>query len=176
MFALQSSKCRSEGEAGKSPKVTPNILPCRIHHDGPVEVSTRYWDPVVDEKDKDTATAYFRGRKLRGRRVPIPDGYHGVLATPTDRTLETQTSKPQNDGYNGDHSHEDEDEEDRELPTTVLETQGTFSEFVVWDHEKAPAADDRFVKGVSEWIRFAEAMHLTPSESLTDPSKVSGKP
>lgn len=25
-----------------------------------------------------TATAYFRGRRLRGRRVPLPAGYHGT--------------------------------------------------------------------------------------------------
>ena len=28
--------------------VSMNILPCRIHHDGPVEVSKRYWNPVRD--------------------------------------------------------------------------------------------------------------------------------
>lgn len=28
--------------------VSMNILPCRIHHDGPVEVSKRYWNPVND--------------------------------------------------------------------------------------------------------------------------------
>lgn len=54
----------------------PNILPCRIHHDGLVESVDRYWAPV-HEKDN-TQTAYFRGRKLRGRRVVLPEGYQGM--------------------------------------------------------------------------------------------------
>lgn len=40
----------------------------------------------------------------------------------------------------------------------ILETQNTFNEFVVWGHEVTPAADDAFVKGVEEWIRFAETV------------------
>jgi ribonuclease H2 subunit C len=29
---------------------------------------------------------------------------------------------------------------------------------VVWAHETIPAADDPYVKGVEEWIKFAEAV------------------
>lgn len=29
-------------------KCTPNILPCRINHNGPVNASKRYWAPEVD--------------------------------------------------------------------------------------------------------------------------------
>ena len=31
-------------------KFTPNILPCRIHHDGPIESTDRFWIPQTDEK------------------------------------------------------------------------------------------------------------------------------
>lgn len=40
----------------------------------------------------------------------------------------------------------------------ILETQGTFEDMMVWGHEHLPAADDVFVKGVEEWVRFAETV------------------
>lgn len=48
-----------------------------------------------------------------------------------------------------------------EEPVKVLETQGTFDEMVVWGHEFLPAADDSYVKGVEEWIQFAETVWLS---------------
>lgn len=43
-------------------------------------------------------------------------------------------------------------------PVKILETQGTFDEMIVWGHEFLPAADDSYVKGVEEWIKFAETV------------------
>lgn len=50
MFALQSAQSISpETDTQSSNTSTPNILPCRIHHDGPLESLERYWKPLVDE-------------------------------------------------------------------------------------------------------------------------------
>lgn len=73
----------------------------------------------------------------------------GVVAIPTDRVL-PPTQRPDNEGA--------EDETEAEDPVKVLETQGTFDDFVVWGHEAVPAADDTFVKGVEEWLQFADAV------------------
>lgn len=77
----------------------------------------------------------------------------GVVALPTDRTLQIPPK---------------EDIEIAEAPVKILETQGTFDEVIVWEHENLPAADDIYVKGVEEWMRFAETVgvqHLrTPTE------------
>lgn len=54
----------------------------------------------------------------------------------------------------------DDAEPEPEEPVKILETQGTFDEYVVWGHEAIPAADDAFVKGVEEWVRFAETVCL----------------
>ncbi|EEQ83260.2 uncharacterized protein BDCG_00065 [Blastomyces dermatitidis ER-3] len=174
MFAIQPPKNNTDSHQRNS-SITPNILPCRIHHDGPVEISARYWNPVVDESNPDTATAYFRGRRLRGRRVLIPEGYEGVLAS-TDSSLQLaalESGTKKNDQGRShrnfdleedeDDDHHDDSDEDYWKSFAVVEKQGSFSDFMVWDHEKVPAADDPFVKGVSEWIRFAEAMHAAPS-------------
>ncbi|GLI77932.1 hypothetical protein PoHVEF18_006229 [Penicillium ochrochloron] len=133
-------------------KFTPNILPCRIHHDGPIESTSRFWIPQSDEKDN-KQTAHFRGRRLRGRRVAIPEGYQGVIATPTDRVLPASQRQ--------DNCTMEDGEPEPEEPVKVLEAQGTFDELMVWGHEILPAADDTFVKGVEEWVRFAEMMHGT---------------
>ncbi|KAL4885314.1 ribonuclease H2 non-catalytic subunit-domain-containing protein [Aspergillus karnatakaensis] len=148
MFAIQSPQQTSNSK-NQEPlnNCTPNILPCRIHHEGPVKSLDRYWTPSTDEKDKDLQTAYFRGRKLRGRRVQIPEGFEGVVAMHTDREI------PSTDNAN----MTDEGEQDE--PIKILEKQATFADYVVWGHEAIPAADDSFVKGVEEWVKFAEAMH-----------------
>jgi hypothetical protein len=33
----------------KLPKCTPNLLPCKINHDGPVNASERYWKAETGE-------------------------------------------------------------------------------------------------------------------------------
>jgi ribonuclease H2 subunit C len=74
----------------------------------------------------------------------------GIVATHTDRELPRTTS---------DNSDEAEVEEvEPAEPVKVLEKQATFGDFVVWAHETIPAADDPYVKGVEEWIKFAEAV------------------
>ncbi|KAJ9192169.1 hypothetical protein DTO164E3_8505 [Paecilomyces variotii] len=164
MFALQSAQSISpETDTQSSNTSTPNILPCRIHHDGPLESLERYWKPLVDENG-DAQTAHFRGRKLRARRVAVPEGYKGVVAMPTDRVLHPKTNRKA-ELQNGEQDGELEE------PIKVLETQATFDEFVVWGHEIMPAADDPFVKGVEEWIKFAEAMHLSPQASTEGEGK-----
>ena len=70
---------------------------------------------------------------------------------PTDRVMPAQKD---NNGSVGDEDMENEPEK----PVKVLEEQSTFNEFMVWDHEAVPAADDPFVKGVDEWLRLAEAV------------------
>ncbi|OJJ47962.1 hypothetical protein ASPZODRAFT_131581 [Penicilliopsis zonata CBS 506.65] len=161
MFAIQPAQKEASSTTEElSPNCcTPNILPCRIHHDGPVDNISRYWTPVTDEKG--LQIAYFRGRKLRGRRVAIPEGYQGVVAITTDKTLPVKQNN---------HSIEDLDVEPEE-PVKILEQQATFDELLVWDHEAIPATDDSFVKGVEEWLKFAEVMHSSPSSDANSKQK-----
>ncbi|KAL1977418.1 hypothetical protein VTN31DRAFT_277 [Thermomyces dupontii] len=152
MFALHTGQ--------SSPNTyTPNILPCRIHHDGPVDLSTRYWQPTKDDNGEHY-TAHFRGRKLRGRRVEVPEGYKGVIATPTDRTLPPSIAT-ENEGLEG---------QEQEEPVKALQQQGTFDSLLVWGHEALPPADDPYVRGVEEWVRFASVMHA-PSSSQKEKGK-----
>jgi len=56
-------------------KVVPNILPCKINFNGPVNASERYWNIKNDENGQ--KTTYFRGRKLVGKDVNLPEDYSG---------------------------------------------------------------------------------------------------
>lgn len=56
------------------------------------------------------------------------------------------------------NSESTNEEVEQDEPVKVLEKQATFDEYVVWGHETIPAADDTFVKGVEEWVKFAEAV------------------
>ena len=56
---------------------------------------------------------------------------------------------------------EEEDMElDVEQPVEVkmMDPKAKFEEIVVWGHEVVPEDDDVYVKGVEEWISFAEAV------------------
>ncbi|KAK2803394.1 hypothetical protein FQN49_008876 [Arthroderma sp. PD_2] len=141
--------------------VTTNVLPCRIHHDGPVEVSSRHWNPTPDaatDGEPSSSTAYFRGRKLRGRSVPLPDGYQGVVVTRSSKA-EAPKRRPVGDG--------DDEEEEQEEPISQLETVGTFSTLTVWEHEKLPTDEDVYVRSMGEWISLAHAIHCD-DESKAD--------
>jgi ribonuclease H2 subunit C len=111
--------------------VTPNILPCTIKHSGPVSSDPRYWNPSTEPDG--TSTAFFRGRKLRGKKLALPEAYQGVVLQKTDRKAIAK-------------------------PSMFMEQHATFSDVMVWDHEAVPDGDDVYVKGMEEWIDFAEAV------------------
>ncbi|KAL8844781.1 MAG: hypothetical protein Q9205_001483 [Flavoplaca limonia] len=153
---MLSIQRRNDNEAPQ--ECTPNLLPCRINHDGPVNASRRYWAP---EHDKDgNLEAYFRGRKLKGRKVILPEGYKGSVVkegAKEDDTLKSNTERLRRRQL--EEEEVDGDDEDEEEEVKVLEEVANFKDFVVWGHETAPEGDDAFVKGVEEWIAFAAAMH-----------------
>ena len=52
---------------------------------------------------------------------------------------------------------EDVDDETTQEPVMILKEQGNFEEVVVWDHEAIlDESSDPYVKGIGEWITFAE--------------------
>ena len=87
-------------------KCSPNVLPCRINHDGPVNAAKRYWDPTTEADG--TKTAYFRGRKLRGKTIQLPEGYRGLSdsSLPTSFILIARCrSRPEEVRYRSDTNH-----------------------------------------------------------------------
>lgn len=87
----------------------------------------------------------------------MPEGYRGVVVKKADGE---EGGKRRDEENEENRKKEEELEEEEEEGIKVLEEVATFEELVVWGHEAVPEADDVFVKGVEEWIRFAEAVSL----------------
>lgn len=145
-------------------KATPNVLPCRIQHDGPVSQVNSYWKPSQEPGIYDSAmvaetftncvtdgkrVVYFRGRKLHGRALRLPEGYRGAVV---DKTEPPKPQEPRPD----EPEVVDLEAED-EMPLGALETKAEFDEIVIWGHESvADTNSDPYVRGVDEWIKLAE--------------------
>ncbi|KAK3485799.1 ribonuclease H2, subunit C [Neurospora hispaniola] len=156
------------------PKTTPNLLPCRIHHSGSVEPTDSFWSPH-HEQDGNLKIAYFRGRKLHGKTLPLPEGYKGVVASKVSPKQQTTNQKPRLAHEMSFVMENDEPEvidldseagsggQEPEVQVQVggaMEVQAEFEEVVVWGHEHlADAGGDAYVRGVEEWVGFAERVH-----------------
>jgi ribonuclease H2 subunit C len=179
MLAIIPSSSQSQ------PKLLhPNILPCSIKHSGPMRISKRYWNPrnqtlskhlsKIDPTADDTSssspsstkvpTAYLRGRKLLAKRLPLPANYSGHLLQKTN-ALVVSKPKARIPRPRDEEEVEDEEEEEEELPqeVKVVEEKGRFDEILVWAHESVPAEEeDVYVKGLGEWIGWAERVSCLP--------------
>lgn len=88
----------------------------------------------------------MRGRRLQGKEVNLPTGYVGII------TQDGGVSRM--DRRDVMYNNEEAEEEQEEIH--ILNEVGSFEKIVLWDHEKIIEDEDAFVKGVSEWIGFAE--------------------
>jgi ribonuclease H2 subunit C len=155
MLAIEKSKIHKG-------KCTPNVLPCRINHNGPVDASKRYWNPTKAPGNKHAempisctdvhadgkTVSYFRGRKLHGKQMKVPKGYRGVVVSSTDRIL-PKTAPPIED--------DDVVEIEEEVDVKIMEEQSEFDHIMLWGHEALPdEIADPYIRGIEEWIALAE--------------------
>ena len=115
-------------------KCIPNVLPCAIKHNGPVSAEQRYWDPSTEQDG--TSTSFFRGRKLRGKRVVLPEGYEGVVLQKTDKKVVAKPSIP----VPGVEDEMEVASAPKEIDTMIMEQHAKFGQVMVWDHEAVPDA------------------------------------
>ncbi|OQO09437.1 hypothetical protein B0A48_04836 [Cryoendolithus antarcticus] len=152
----------SSTSAAKS--LTPNILPCSIRHSGPVGITKQYWSPTSSSNG--TSSAYFRGRKLRGKTVKLPAGYEGVLLEKTEKQIIAKPAAPTFD----ENGELEEVTAVQDVETKVMDRKASFEEVVVWGHDALPEGGDEFVKGLGEWMGFAEAIHTYDDVDSDAPS------
>ncbi|KAJ3495335.1 hypothetical protein NLG97_g3465 [Lecanicillium saksenae] len=117
--------------------MTANLLPCRIQHDGSIDPVGAYWKPV-DCADN-TKEAYFRGRRLQGKALPLPEGYRGLVVERTPDELKKEKQLP------SDATDENDDEVVAMETVGTMQATGEFDEMVIWSHESmaSAAADPR---------------------------------
>lgn len=162
-------------QPSKQQVLIPNILPCKITHSGPIPTPKRHWNPrpsqttssssstSPNEKESKQQTAYFRGRKLLGTTLSLPEGYEGKVLLKTKELL-PQAPRALHIPVPGDGNEDDEDEEaEDELPQEVkrAEEQAIFNEVVVWGHESYPEEGDAYIQGLGEWVGWAERVCIS---------------
>ncbi|KAF2129456.1 ribonuclease H1 small subunit [Dothidotthia symphoricarpi CBS 119687] len=149
MLSIQSTKPQ---------KCTPNLLPARINHNGPIDNTSQYWKPETDSKG--TQHVHFRGRHLHGTVVPLPEKYTGAVLHVTDKQLPQSRSQTRAEG-----SGDEEEEEGVAEEIKIAEQVGEFEDMVVWGHGgQVDVGQDMFVRGLTEWVGFAESMHVDEEE------------
>lgn len=148
-------------------KAQVNLLPCRIHHDGDIDSTEPYWNPVPGKGEyflhitppeslslkcrlDGLMTAYVRGRKLHGKTVKLPEGYYGSVVEKGD----AKTEHPSPDEMQNDTEVE-------ELPEAIevapLNSKATFDDFIIWGHESiADSGADPYLRSMEEWVSFSE--------------------
>lgn len=95
-----------------------------------------------------------------------------MILNRTDRIIQTGPKEPEqalDDAPDGEEEDVEEPEVQEEV--TTLDEVADFESFTVWGHESVPdERDTPLVRGVSEWIKFAEAVSLpdfSPSAHLS---------
>ncbi|KAM7190750.1 putative dna replication licensing factor mcm6 protein [Rhypophila sp. PSN 637] len=156
ILSLVEPKTATDDKLSTTATVTPHLLPCRIHHDGSVEPVQSFWDPTVSEDGKHTA--YFRGRKLDGKSVQLPDGYRGIIAAAAQDGAQIRRPEEENPI--------DLEQEGGQPETGKLQVQAEFDEMIIWGHEAtADASADPYVRGMEEWLALADQIHSFPTSS-----------
>ncbi|POS84854.1 hypothetical protein EPUL_002452 [Erysiphe pulchra] len=151
-------------------KYTVNILPCLINHDGPFTTSKRYWNPV-DQPDG-LSVAFFRGKKLHGKRLRLPERYRKVVLSKTDETIPRKMQAFAENTTPTENEHIVEDEENDPI-VKIVEEQCEFDDIMIWGHETLPdETTDPFVRGIQEWIDFSALLH-TYDDDINDSESTS---
>ncbi|KAL1902299.1 hypothetical protein Sste5346_001275 [Sporothrix stenoceras] len=146
--------------AAKPAQATPHLLPCRVHHSGPVGQADDFWRP---EEKNGKSTAYFRGRKLHGQPVKLPADYRGVVGvrrdSPREQARANNTSAPE-EVVDVDATAAEQEAQRQRLDTGSLSVLAEFDEVVVWGHQStADATTDPYVRSMDEWVSLSEKIH-----------------
>ncbi|KAI0837816.1 ribonuclease H1 small subunit [Hypoxylon sp. FL0890] len=137
-----------------------HLLPCRIHHDGDINPINTYWNP--SEGQDQVKTAYLRGRKLHGKAVKLPEGYYGSVVEKSE-PKKSEEPKEMTDNV------EILEEPENQLEIGAMQGKATFEELMVWNHEiLANSSEDPYLRGMEEWISFAEQIHSYTSDKPSD--------
>lgn len=123
-------------------------LPCCIKYDGPSPVS-HYFKPKSTGIEVDglkIEEAYFRGRKLQGTTIPLPQGYSGFVIG--KKSLGKRKAPDQSEEI-----------------SNSWEMNAKFQSITFWNHDSLPSHDDAFVRSF-HWLSVAQALHqpVTPED------------
>ncbi|XVF27249.1 hypothetical protein REPUB_Repub14bG0090400 [Reevesia pubescens] len=133
-------------------------LPCCIKFNGPCSVS-HYFKPKSKGMEIDglaVEEAHFRGRKLQGTTISLPNGYSGFVLGKNN-----PGKRKACDGSEGSSDN--------------WEMKAKFDKLTYWNHDSPPSKDDPFLR-TFHWFAVAEALHKpVKAEDLAAASVALGK-
>jgi hypothetical protein len=165
----------------------------------PVESNTNPVTTLDAISKEEPLVAAFRGRTVRGTRIPVPDGYTGVVLIGTDanKTKQRSPSPPplgrRLSRRSGRVIHVDEDdepqdvdmddvdegadadghEEEGEAPTRTLTLASVFSSFMVWNPDiPVDEGRDEYIRSLNEWTKLSAMV----SHTIMFPVRCSAEP
>ncbi|KAL8229396.1 hypothetical protein R6Q57_014296 [Mikania cordata] len=115
-------------------------LPCCIKYNGPSPVS-QYFKPKstgIEVDGLNVKEAHFRGRKLQGTTVSLPDGYSGFVIG--RKTCVKRKASDTNGGM------------------TAWQANAKFQNITIWNHDNLPSKEDAFLRAF-HWFDVAKALH-----------------
>lgn len=137
-------------------------LPCCVKFTGPSDVS-HYFKPRPSGFEIDglaVEESFFRGRKLQGVTVPLPDGYSGSILGKKS-TIKDKAKKTAGRGKSRPTSSDSENGWER------LAKCGNMT---FWNHDSLPSQDDACMR-LFHFFAVAKALHEpVTNEDLTSES------
>lgn len=123
---------------------TMHLLPCGTNYTGPAAVDDYFKIKAAGTNEDGIVMkeAAFRGRKLMGSTLVIPDGFCGFVLK-KDVGLNREKAKVES--------------EDKEA-FDVWEADSKFGEFTYWNHDTLPSKADH-IRSVMEWLPVSAALH-----------------
>ena len=84
----------------------------------------------------------------------MPEGYTGVVIQLPEKEQEVESVKKA-------FRNEEESEEEEQVEQTEARKVAEFDEIMIWEHGQMPdASSDPYMKGMEEWIAFAQTVSL----------------
>lgn len=133
-------------EAGLQDK-TMHLLPCGTNYSGGAAVEDYFKIKAAgtNEDGIEMKEAAFRGRKLMGSTLLLPDGFCGFVLK-KDIGL-----NPENGNISKVKSSDKE-------AFDVWEADSRFGKFTYWNHDTLPSKADH-IRSVMEWLPVSAALH-----------------
>ncbi|KAF8511809.1 ribonuclease H2, subunit C [Hysterangium stoloniferum] len=178
------------------PTVEPHLMPFHIQHDGSAPLSTYFivkpehansdvveGASTVARRLKARFCSSFRGRKMKGLTVDLPEGYIGVIVAPEDDGKEVKRPResPVKKGRKGNRrstrrkagEDEDDDMHNTDIPEEepdaasikTLTLSGKFTSFTLWNADAdVDEGRDEYLRSLSEYqCLMAEARSVVYS-------------
>ena len=160
------------------PTVTPQLLPCRIHYDGPAPISAFFHEhPAATPPGSASLSqathlsSSFRGRELFGASLPLPRRTVGLVLEENAREAAEYSDDTENDFSAselelGSDSFAEGDDGEREagVPDAKrMRIAATFDGIKVWQRELPVSSHALPCQWLYEWVPLSQAIHAPVS-------------